>query len=80
MLGFARKSETHRQKCDIVRLVEEVLILTEKDLSKHRIHVEKRFEARPTAWAVLGGTIIVLTVALHTVRQNRLKEPFVVET
>jgi drug/metabolite transporter, DME family len=35
---------------------------------------------RPSAWAVLGGTIIVLTVALHTVRQNRLKEPFVVET
>src|SRR5436309_9484748 len=31
MLGFARKSSTHRQKCDVVRLVEEVLILTEKD-------------------------------------------------
>jgi drug/metabolite transporter (DMT)-like permease len=34
---------------------------------------------RPTAWAVLGGAVIVLTVALHTIRQNRLKEPFVVE-
>ena len=33
----------------------------------------------PTAWAVLGGLVIVLTVAFHTIRQNRLKEPFVVE-
>ena len=47
MLGFARKSGTHRQKCDIARLVEEVLILTEKDLSKHRIQVETRFQSRP---------------------------------
>ena len=47
MLGFARKSGTHRQNCDIARLVEEVLILTEKDLSKHRIHVETRFQSRP---------------------------------
>src|SRR5262249_32592652 len=43
MLGFARKSGTHRQNCDIARLVEEVLILTDKDLSKHRIQVETRF-------------------------------------
>ena len=28
MLGFARKSGTHRQNCDIAQLVEEVLILT----------------------------------------------------
>src|ERR1044071_9179768 len=54
MLGFARKSGTHRQKCDIARLVEEVLILTEKDLSKHRVQVETRFHNRPTAWAVPG--------------------------
>src|ERR1700722_8938482 len=30
MLGFARKSASQRQHCDIARLVEEVLILTEK--------------------------------------------------
>ena len=47
MLGFARKSGTHRQKCDIARLVEEVLILTEKDLSKHRVQVETRLLTRP---------------------------------
>src|SRR3954462_5289643 len=30
MLGFARKSSSHRQNCDIARLVEEVLVLTDK--------------------------------------------------
>src|SRR5215831_5144442 len=54
MLGFARKSGTHRQRCDVARLVEEVLILTEKDLGKHRVQVENRFLARPTAWVVPG--------------------------
>src|SRR5262245_65370939 len=54
MLGFARKSGTHRQNCDIARLVEEVLILTDKDLSKHRVQVETRFLARPVARGVPG--------------------------
>src|ERR1700674_1554631 len=41
MLGFARNNSTQRERTDLVALVEEVLILTEKDLSKHRIQVEK---------------------------------------
>jgi signal transduction histidine kinase len=69
MLGFARKSGTHRQKCDIARLVEEVLILTEKDLSKHRIHVDKRFESRPTAWAVPGQIEQILVNLVINARQ-----------
>src|SRR5690349_21107098 len=32
MLGFARNTSTHRETTDLVALVEEVLILTEKDL------------------------------------------------
>src|SRR6476619_2637895 len=32
MLGFARNSSTQREDTDLVALVEEVLILTEKDL------------------------------------------------
>src|SRR5438477_595008 len=35
MLGFARNTTTQREITDLVRLVEEVLILTEKDLTKH---------------------------------------------
>src|SRR5437588_12419639 len=33
MLGFARSHSTHRDMTDLVELVQEVLILTEKDLS-----------------------------------------------
>jgi signal transduction histidine kinase len=69
MLGFARKSATHRQKCDIARLVEEVLILTEKDLSKHRVHVETRLLARPTAWVVPGQIEQILVNLVINARQ-----------
>jgi signal transduction histidine kinase len=49
MLGFARSTAQQRQKTDLVALVEEVLILTEKDLGKHRVQVEKKFDGRPQA-------------------------------
>src|SRR5438270_2048577 len=49
MLGFARNQSTDRLPTDLVALVEEVLLLTDKDLSKHRIQVEKRFQGRPRA-------------------------------
>src|SRR5947207_3375681 len=35
MLGVARNTTSHREMTDLSRLVEEVLLLTEKDLSKH---------------------------------------------
>src|SRR3954471_13106356 len=54
MLGFARKGGTHRQRCDLGRLVEEVLVLTEKDLGKNRVQVEARYTDRPVVWAVPG--------------------------
>src|SRR5437762_2151600 len=52
MLGFARNTSTQREMTDLAALVEEVLILTDKDLSKHRVHVEKRFAGRPRACVV----------------------------
>jgi signal transduction histidine kinase len=69
MLGFARKSGTHRQKCDLARLVEEVLILTEKDLTKHRVQVENRFLARPMAWVVPGQIEQILVNLVINARQ-----------
>src|SRR5580704_2490247 len=69
MLGFARKSGTHRQHCDLARLVEEVLILTEKDLSKHRIQVERLFNARPVAWVVPGQIEQILLNLVINARQ-----------
>src|SRR5271168_4480477 len=35
MLGFARSNSTQRERTDLVAVVDDVLILTEKDLSKH---------------------------------------------
>ena len=69
MLGFARKTGTHRQLCDIARLVEEVLILTDKDLSKNRVHVETRFHSRPVAWAVPGQIEQILVNLVLNARQ-----------
>src|SRR6266702_4057305 len=40
MLGFARNNATQREMTDVAALVEEVLVLAEKDLSKHRVQVE----------------------------------------
>src|SRR5437667_246939 len=54
MLGFARNHSTQREMTDLVDLVEEVLVLTEKDLSKHQVRVEKKYHHRPKAPVVRG--------------------------
>src|SRR5437588_5232861 len=54
MLGFARNSSAHREQTDVVSLVEEVLVLAEKDLSKHRVQIEKKFDGRPQAPVIPG--------------------------
>ena len=77
MLGFARNHTTQREVTALVELVEEVLLLTEKDLSKHRVHVEKTFQGRPQVQhynpmgSVHGGWIATLldsalACAVHT--------------
>src|SRR6266581_1791968 len=43
---------SQRAATDLAVLIEEVLILTDKDLSKHRIHVEKKVHGRPRASVV----------------------------
>lgn len=69
MLGFARNNSMHRQKTDLVALVEEVLVLCEKDLSKHRVQLEKRFLARPLAPVVPGQIEQVLLNLVINARQ-----------
>src|SRR5260370_21847107 len=69
MLGFARNNSTQKEQTDIVALVEEVLILTEKDLSKHRVQVEKKYEGRPEAWVVPGQLEQVLLNLIINARQ-----------
>jgi signal transduction histidine kinase len=69
MLGFARNTSTRRDNTDLVALVEDLLILTEKDLSKHRVHVEKRFHGRPHAEVVPAQIEQVLLNLILNARQ-----------
>src|SRR5438067_2229213 len=69
MLGFARNQTTQRETTDLVALVEEVLVLTEKDLSKHQVHVEKKFQGRPKAPVVRGQIEQILINLIINARQ-----------
>jgi signal transduction histidine kinase len=69
MLGFARNSSTQRAPTDLVNLVEEVLLLADKDLSKHRVHVEKKYHGRPQACVVPGQIEQVLLNLIINARQ-----------
>ncbi|MEZ6045421.1 MAG: HAMP domain-containing sensor histidine kinase [Planctomycetaceae bacterium] len=49
MLSYARNHNEQKEATDLVQLVEEVLVLVEKDLQIHRVNLETRFEGRPHA-------------------------------
>ncbi len=69
MLGFARNNSTQRERTDLAAVVDEVLILTEKDLSKHRIQVEKKVQGRPHAHVVAAQVEQVLLNLIINARQ-----------
>jgi len=69
MLGFARNNSTAREMTDIVALVEDVLVLTEKDLSKHRIQLEKKLHGRPHAPVIPAQLEQVLLNLIINARQ-----------
>jgi signal transduction histidine kinase len=69
MLGFARNNATQRELTDLVALAEEVLVLTDKDLSKHQIKIEKRFQGRPKAPVVRGQIEQILLNLIINARQ-----------
>jgi signal transduction histidine kinase len=69
MLGFARNNSSQRERTDLVALLDDVLILTEKDLSKHRIQVEKKASGRPHAYAVPAQVEQVLLNLIINARQ-----------
>ncbi len=70
MLGFARNTATHRELTDLAGLVEEVLLLTSKDLSKHQVRVETKFYSRPSAPVVRGQVEQILINLLINARQS----------
>lgn len=69
MLGFARANSNHRAAVDITLLVEEALTLTEKDLLKHRIQIDRRFLARPIVEVVAGQIEQILVNLFINARQ-----------
>jgi signal transduction histidine kinase len=69
MLGFARNTSTRREDVDVVALIEETLVLTEKDLSKHRIQMEKKYHGRPVAHIVPSQIEQVLLNLIINARQ-----------
>ncbi len=69
MLGFARNQATHRLPADLVALVEEVLVLTEKDLRKHQIKTETRFTGRPSPPIIRGQIEQILINLIINARQ-----------
>jgi signal transduction histidine kinase len=69
MLGFARNGATQREVTDLVALVEEALVLTDKDLSKHQIKTEKRFHSRPKVPVIRGQIEQILLNLIINARQ-----------
>lgn len=69
MLGFARNQSQQRELTDLAGLVEEVLILTGKDLSKHQVQVETKFHGRPQAPVVRGQIEQILLNLIINARQ-----------
>jgi signal transduction histidine kinase len=69
MLGFARNSSTQRELTDLAPLVDEVLVLTDKDLSKHQIKIEKRYQSRPKVPIVRGQIEQILLNLIINARQ-----------
>jgi signal transduction histidine kinase len=49
VLGLARPQADRRDPADLVRLVEDVILLTSKDLQKHRVRLDFHADARPFA-------------------------------
>ena len=69
MLGFARNNASQREMVDIAGLVEESLILTGKDLSKHHVKVETEFHDRPRAPVIPGQIEQILLNLIINARQ-----------
>jgi signal transduction histidine kinase len=69
MLAFARARGDRRESLSLVQLVEDVLVLVEKDLHVHRIRLETRFLDQPYALVNAGQIQQVLLNLLINARQ-----------
>ncbi len=73
VLGVARNRSNAFEPTDMVKLVEESLVLLEREMSKYRIAVEKQFDAVPAAMVIGNQIQQVLLNLLINARQAMLK-------
>lgn len=69
MLSYARHQSDRKEPMDLINLVEDVLILVEKDLQRYRVRLETRFEGRPWANVNSGQVQQVLLNLIINARQ-----------
>ncbi len=69
VLGIARGRGDQREPIDLASLAEDTLMLLERDLSKHRICVERRFAQTPQVWGIPYQLQQVLVNLLINARQ-----------
>ena len=69
VLGIARNRSTAQEPTDLVQLVEDTLLLLERELNKYRIAVEKQFRPVPPACVAANQIQQVLLNILINARQ-----------
>jgi signal transduction histidine kinase len=69
MLAFVRNKGDRRDPLSLVQLLEDVLVLVDKDLQKHRIRVETQYLDRPYALVNAGQIQQVLLNLIINARQ-----------
>lgn len=69
MLSYARHQSDRREPMDLTVLVEDALVLVEKDLQRHRVRLETNFQGRPWAAVNAGQVQQVLLNLIVNARQ-----------
>jgi signal transduction histidine kinase len=69
MLSYARQQSDRREPLDLVVLVEDLLVLVEKDLQRHRVKLELNVQGRPWADVHAGQVQQVLLNLIVNARQ-----------
>jgi two-component system, NtrC family, sensor kinase len=69
ILGFARNRPQGFEPVDLVKLVDDTLVLLEREMAKYRVHVERQFHAVPPALANANQIQQVLVNLLVNARQ-----------
>ncbi|MFO1021542.1 MAG: ATP-binding protein [Planctomycetales bacterium] len=69
LLAYARQKSDQRDLADVTQVVEDLLVLVEKDLQKHRISLVTQFDGHPQAMINVGQIQQVLMNLIINARQ-----------